>query len=499
MSKQEEYFTTPPPTPPRVWSSPTFAWKACVWGLFKYSLMVAVGAQLYVRFVMRGQSRWVPPEHGRPPTGVQLVPAVNETAMMASFWRDYSRIATAYEDSDELFKEADISSRLIEVMFAALSAPTSAEEEKEHKQIDRLIEGRARQIDLARMEWKLFTDTRDRLMYNLINPEQPWRIYLDEDPVDESRAAEISGSWVTMLQKFGGAAPTSFPSPGMPETKTEESMNTTSNGEPVSTSREGFDEQSMAAVALAAHRITTELADMHYEIFKDWDPAITHLREARRIELLFLTELRFLSPRRLVWSSQNSLAVSLVLGRMEILQRSHVNIQKTLDWLGGRFPPEQSEETQDPALWLGSARELLGAWDKLLVATEEGVLMLLRRRDVRSKYRRTYAEASWSDWKDRNCGGTSCYDANGAEQRLIGGTNPTADVAADEVAWIKQIGGDGTPRVSIAKYDEACCAKGTLGHRLKHGSNEPIERQYPEREEADDRFGNYFRWTYRVL
>ncbi|KAI0967989.1 hypothetical protein F4678DRAFT_230487 [Xylaria arbuscula] len=400
--------------------------------------------------------------------------STNETAMMERFWNNYTRIMTGYDHDDEYFVSAIIATEQIEKMFKAIPAP-SPQEETAYADMQRRIEWRARQVRLLYDEWEKVMQVRERVMYDILNPEK-WRVYLDEQPIDETKAAEVSGSWVAMTRKFGIPEPTACVDDLGIERKPVINITVIGNGKTEWEDRNQFYEQNMASVAEAGSRITGELDRLYIMLFKDWDweTALSHLREARKTEDGFIKQLRVKSPMHHIWSNCYPISLKTLVERMEEKHRAHVNICRTLKWLKARFPYEKPVMIQDPAAWLGSAKELFRQWPGLGNATEEGILMMLRRRHVRQHWKRTYAEASWADWKSRNCGCTSCYevDVNDGKPFLEG--KAVAEIAADEAKWVKDIEGNGT-RVSRDKYEEACCAKGHLGHRLKHNSNAPQE------------------------
>ncbi|KAI1305495.1 hypothetical protein F5Y03DRAFT_153256 [Xylaria venustula] len=403
-------------------------------------------------------------------------PRSTDETIMASFLDDYKRIMTGYDRDDEYFASVNVATEQIQKMFAAIPSPPSAQEVRAFSDMQRSIERRAQQIKFAYDGWEKVVKARESVMYEILNPEEEWRVYLDEQPIDEAKAAEVSGSWVAMTRKFGVPEPTACVGGLGNLTKPSVNINVDDNGKAEWEDREEFYEQNMALVAEAGSQITNELDRLYTKLFEDWnwDSALSHLREAWRTEEGFIKNLRSKSPKGYMWSNCHPISLRTLVERMEGIHRGHVNIYRTLQWLKAHFPHKEPKIIQDPAEWLGSAKELFRQWYVLGNATEEGILMMLRRRDVRLQWRRTYAEASWADWKSRNCGGTSCYEVDANDGKLFLHGKPVAAVAADEAEWVKTIEGNGT-RISREKYEEACCAKRQLGHRLKHNSNSPKE------------------------
>ncbi|KAI3332741.1 hypothetical protein F4824DRAFT_280950 [Ustulina deusta] len=383
------------------------------------------------------------------PAKAEPSPPINETAVMATFWNDYRQLMTAVEDYDEWFADADAATRAIQAMFVVLPPPGS-HEKAIYKEMLRLIEWRNRQMKLAQLEWNAFHDARDRLVYDMVAQNAPWSGYVDREREDSKKkrldTTEVYSWKSTEAAEGGKYGP--------------------------------LDRQTLEAVAFSTHQTTDELVRIHTALFENWDPAHTHLREARGAEMAFIATLRRLSSKGITWTSQNAVALPVLTGRMEKLQAIHERMETALGWLRERFPSDAPDNLEEQAAWLRSAAELLEAWAQVLADTQEGVLYMLRRRDVRSKAERLHAEASWKEWKERNCGDTSCYDAPsmmGSVSRFFGQANPLAEVAEDETMWIKSLGGDGTPRIRRSVYDKACCRKGTmLHHQLKHGARQTL-------------------------
>lgn len=174
----------------------------------------------------------------------------------------------------------------------------------------------------------------------------------------------------------------------------------------------------------------------------------------------------------------------------------------------GHGAKEELVHVPELFVWVQSAMELLNAWSTVLMDVEEGVLMALRRKEI-AEEKKLIAEktqdnggigattdqqaadgkggdgttssgfdyeASWQRWKQRNCGGTSCYDVATPAARLrhlFGGTENNKKPLAGE-AWDER---DRFPdwEVGVWKgiYEKACCQEAALANILKHGETTP--------------------------
>ena len=246
---------------------------------------------------------------------------------------------------------------------------------------------------------------------------------------------------------------------------------------------------------------------------------------ARMAEERFVQRLVAASSQGALWQARKSVdAVRTLERRICGIHHTHAEMRRALAWLENRFPslrgPAVVDDDEDGAgdalvdtkvkgyldkavirdgrgkkkvvpelfVWVKSAVELLGAWSTVLMDVQEGLLIAMRQRELRRQAREWEGgegeqkapfgtqedyEESWRQWKQRNCGATSCYEQTSAKARLKhvlapGHGRPLANDAWDEH---KYLGWD----IGIWKgvYEEACCGKGTLANVLKFGQRTP--------------------------
>ncbi|GAP88625.1 hypothetical protein SAMD00023353_3300820 [Rosellinia necatrix] len=425
--------------------------------------------------------------------------------------REYGYFMTATEDYSDWFAGADAATRAIDAELASLPPPPpppprpssragdgdgdgdgvrDCEAEAAYERDRGLVEARARHLRLARGEWDAFQTTRERLVGALAGAGPQWRAYAyayaDDRPVPSSppsavwRAAGVGGR---RCRRLGGDffnATTKAAAVDGEKKEEEERRDECEDGHREARGR--------AALVRSARCVVGELGRTRAELFAAWDPAQTHLRAAAEAEDAFVGGLVRRGggrPRSTVWAAAwTGVALRELQGRMRTLGQRNETMATALEalregGLGGGGGGEGGEGDDDDSS-VENAKELLRAWSEVLMDAQEGVLYMLRRRDVRGRPRGVAGqEGSWEAWKSRNCGSTSCYEAPSAAgdiKRMFGKGNPAAGVAQDEVNWTKSLGGDGTLRVPRGVYEKACCENGVLAHRLKYGSNQ-LSRQ----------------------
>ncbi|KAI0537745.1 hypothetical protein GGR58DRAFT_330759 [Xylaria digitata] len=403
----------------------------------------------------------------------------NDARGMGPFWHNYGAVMTGAEDFDDWFTDVDAATRTIQVMLNVIPLPKGAEENV-YEYVRRHVESRATQVKLAYDEWRRFLDGRERLVRDMVTTSGTSHIYVNGRPVDSITAAKLR-NWryvdneVDMrlsIQALGGDIMYFNPrgdSYRNPERKEIDAP-------------DPLDGQSVDALKKSGRAVTQELVRTHTELFREWDPVQAHIREALKAEQTLLRMLRQASPKWHLWTPKLATALPTLLKRMEGLQGRHVTMGTTLERLQKRFPGGQPEFTGDqPGMtedqdgWLETAKELLRGWATVLMDAQEGVLLMLRQRDIRSQIpSATDLKASWEAWKGRNCGDTSCYSKPGLATTIkkFFGVSRTAEVAQDEVSWLRSLGGDAVPKIWRGVYEVACCGDRELAHCLEQGKKQ---------------------------
>jgi hypothetical protein len=400
---------------------------------------------------------------------------LDKSSTMTPFWRDYHDILTSAEDYSNWFEDADDSQHAINIMWAVQPPPAAQHEEAAYTRTQKLIESRAQHLKSARAEWSEFLHRQAHLVGDMASSGALWRVYVDGQPLNSTEVSKLGEDWAAIVQRFE----TLPPSPRSSEPDLEAIAHGRVGEE--EKEKKTLKNQTFSALTLSTRRITDELRRGHNELFADWGPIHEHVHEAQDAEKAFIGRLRSSSSKGSLWTARHATALPQLKKRLDGLRKQHKRMNSTLELLQERFSQDVVEKKkQDQTAWLNSAKELLQGWATILMDTQEGVLFMLRRQDLKlqglgrsdSDY-----DASWKEWKSRNCGGTSCYDAPSALgniKRAFATKKPVAGVAEDERSWRKSLGGDATPRVWRGVYDKACCENGTLAELLKYGSRQPF-------------------------
>ncbi|RWA07960.1 hypothetical protein EKO27_g7145 [Xylaria grammica] len=325
--------------------------------------------------------------------------------------------------------------------------PPELHEEHIYNHMQGLIKVQARHVRLARTEWGRFLDVRDRLVRDVVGANWYSRVHADGESADEGGT---QWGWTTAAQ-----------------------------GHEIVDGKTGDSEEGgriLAALATTAHRTTGDIVRTHTELFESWDLAHVHIREALRAERALIRSLCKASPKGEVWTTRHAVALPLLARRMDKLEPTHEAMREPLERLQDQFPSEGPMIIESEATWLEDVEELLRGWATAYMDVQEGVLHMLRRRDVKKQPRRRYPSSSWGEWKRRNCGGTSCFDERGVVQSVkqaFRTGDPIAEVAGDETRWLESLGGDEAPRVWGDMYEKACCEDSMLAHWLRNGASQP--------------------------
>ncbi|KAI8634469.1 hypothetical protein F5Y19DRAFT_212052 [Xylariaceae sp. FL1651] len=366
---------------------------------------------------------------------------LNYTSKMAPFWRNYRDILTTTEDYETWFADVDAGTNAIQSMWAAVPAPTTPHDEAVYTNMQKFIQSRAEYLRLARGEWDGFLAMRDRLVHDMLR------------------------SGTTTKRNKGETATATA---AVPEEKLQDR----------------FSNQTLAALTRSARRITEELVRAHADLFEARNGALefaarVHVFAAENAERGFMGRLKSRSLKNCLWTEQLAKALPTLKKRMDKLRYQHEGMKAGLEWLQGQFSrdAEESLSAKDQLVWLKRAKELLQTRAAVLMDVQEGVLFAVRRKELEGKDReKVDYGALWEQWKNRNCGGTSCYDPQGvlsSIKRVFISKKPMAGVAEDEASWSSSSKRQETYRVWRSVYDKACCEDGTFANQLKYASKQP--------------------------
>ncbi|KAI1438984.1 hypothetical protein GGR50DRAFT_216240 [Xylaria sp. CBS 124048] len=381
---------------------------------------------------------------------------------MPLFWTDYKFVMTPAADLEDWFDDTTAATRFIGTMFST-KVLRSHREEGSHRRMWDQIELRAKQARLAQAEFNTYITKRNRLIGELLSDRAPWRFYIEGRGLNDTDEKKIGEN----LDEI--------------ERKSESKTVYLEMGD--ESQMEALDDEKFASLMRFERQIIDELHRTQTELFEDWDPSHVHVREAWKIEQQFIAELKDRSTKGVFWTTLLEQSLYVLGRRMDGVQQCHQNMKAMLATLQlkHRGDPWIEIEGENRVARVREARELFRAWASLLMGMEKGMLLKIRQNDIKRWDPETTDYdfwSSWSEWKLRNCGGTSCFGTPGILERLkrlFGLGKPVVGVAKDELSWWERLGGDKSLRISRDVYEKACCENGTYAQLLRKGRSREAE------------------------
>jgi len=408
------------------------------------------------------------------------------TRNLGHFWENYRMIMAPNRDYGYWFDDANGSMNVIRVMWAAIEPPSTSQEKTVHQRTRKLMEVRAEELRLARVEWEKFLDTRTRLLLGLVDDKAPWRVYVNEEPVsNKTGQGDAAGgrNWTEdIVQKFQSAGT----APPIIEHKKFNLSHLQGGeggdgGEVLSTH---FDNVTYLALENSARMVTREIVEGHALLFRDMPAVLEHLNKAQEAENAFIRQVIDNTTKIDMWTLECATGLPKLRRWVKKLLKLGQRMEVPVKWLEDRFPISGGgtallKEEKKTLEWMKTSEELLRVWGAVLMDLQEGLLLMLRQEDVtqdkvkaRNSPKKIDFDASWDAWKKRNCGGTHCYDPaspfGGLKKILIGAK--TAKVASDEANWSKEKYGEQKHRIWRGIYQKACCEDSELALLLRNGS-----------------------------
>jgi hypothetical protein len=418
------------------------------------------------------------------------------TRNLGHFWEHYRMIMAPNRDYGYWFDDATESMNIIRIMWGGVAPATTPEAAAVHRHYEELMELRAEEIRLARVEWEKFLDTRTRLLLHLLDDKSPWRVYVNESTAMKKKNnstnnnAEEGGArnWTEdIAHEFLSGATTP------PKIVEHEEFNLTRLQEGEEGHGDGGEEvlnthvnnETYLALENAARMVTREIVEGHALLFRDMPAVLEHLGKARKAEDEFIKDVLDHTWKRDLWTLEYARGLLRAHAWVGKLMKLGERMEVPVKWLEDRFPISDGgtallEKETKTLEWMKTAEELLRVWGAVLMDLQEGLLITIRHDDVahdmtlkagNSSTEVDY-DASWDAWKKRNCGGTYCYDPaspfGGLKEVLIG--VKTAKVASDEANWSKEKYGEQKRRIWRGIYQKACCENSELAMLLRNGT-----------------------------
>ncbi|KAI0133360.1 hypothetical protein F4776DRAFT_664119 [Hypoxylon sp. NC0597] len=405
---------------------------------------------------LHNPKEWELPDGGEIPPEPTIIPIVVEpqynvvdlTNAMEPLWKGYQSLLF-HNASGSWFNEAEANNKLISDMFNAVpSWDENGTENAKRPQIRAMMERRAKYLAGGNAAFKQFLDVRQQIIRDLISNHYMWRQYAGRNEVTEC-----------LLQIAEGKNPL--------ETKDSEMKDYP------------------AETVVYAHHLAYNMS----RLFKDtWIPAIDSMvnriedvrhytASALLMETPLIEHLQAESTNAHLWNSSRHDGVTHeLLSKVVGLREVSKDVLELLKLIKAGWPRANTvaKTSQETFLFRARvARDLMQHWAMVVMYSEEGVLFGSRRNQYTKAGRGPESEydASWKEWKKRNCGGTSCLGVENTIDmlKIIWGFDTLPGCAQDEAEWkaTPNVPKD-LPGVLPGTYEEACCVDGKLAHFLKY-------------------------------
>ncbi|KAI5928195.1 hypothetical protein F4810DRAFT_183321 [Camillea tinctor] len=385
---------------------------------------------------------------------------LNFTSEMAPFWGAYREIL-ASPQYDGWFTDVDEASAAIGQLVESYPKPINGTAEydlavRNYARIMGLVKRRHSALDLARTEYANFLAARGKQVREMLGSGSLWQLYVEDrfklGSVDNETAAAAAAHLLEVPSYLNGTL-------------------------------DLFTNATYGSLTMSARRLAEKLVYANRKLWKPGEMglevigrAIIHVANSGENELVPL--LLAGSPRPGLWTDKHAKSMGVLVGRMERARAQYEALRTGLEWFFTRFTQDVQRSMSgraDLLVWVQSASEIVKEWASLLVDTQEGLLISLRREELaKAKAALNYDyEKLWEDWKLRNCGGTSCYDVytkTNAVKRAFGkGGKPLASVAEDEKKWSENFEDNEHAKIWPEVYEKGCCEDGPLQFNLKYG------------------------------
>ncbi|KAI1374786.1 hypothetical protein F4677DRAFT_156073 [Hypoxylon crocopeplum] len=382
------------------------------------------------------ESKW------RDPDMTLVYDDLDFTDAMEVFWVGCREILLDNADFDLWFDDVALNDVVISTMIDALPLGYHADQKGDDyitlPRIEKVITTRATRLAKAKAEFTGFLAARDQILRDVISNGTLWHYH------------SMGGDEI-----------------GLADARTS--------------SLEDYDQ--------AVLKITKGMVQKLFQIHSDlWtqngigEDMAKHIAAARKLvdnargfERQGVQKLKMKSAKGSLWDrkTQGDVLWQLSL-RMVKLQNQHNRMTRALEVARDRLDAGEKTRTTQGQIqyWRRNTRYILNNWHRMIMNSQHGILFSIRRRELKAAEDLSYLEliVLWDYWKGRNCGGTSCYDADGNIARLLRiirmQWKPLAFRAKDELEWARYRRGE-RRKVWRGVYEKACCVESTIADFLK--------------------------------
>ncbi|KAI2465634.1 hypothetical protein F4781DRAFT_19927 [Annulohypoxylon bovei var. microspora] len=426
---------------------------------FWISVVVATLVILVTRFIVADLTEEREPKPRKPDSRT-----MNISEAMVPFWRGSQTIFHDDTGSEPWFDSAEANSRTIATMMETVPLSFDTDPKGDDYILIPRIETRIkeREAHLAKAEtaFEYFFAAREKLLHRLLMSRLLWHWYAD------------GGQGIKYLVHLA---------------RQKESEDVTHS------------EEKYNNVAGPAKRIVIDTVQTYRSLWERNDTGIfmeknlakmkEHLSKALAAEVQVIKHLKKKSSKGHMWDvRQDGIVMHQLLARASSLENAYKDVkvgleQMRLSWMGSEKSNYIPRTSQEAAFaWARGVEDLLKNWGALLLNSHLGTLFATRREEFKNvkDIRKFDFDTSWNQWKQRNCGGTSCYDTDNSYRRVARLLNsyipPIAHRAKDELKFTK------IQRRGV--YEKACCQDGIVALLLKYGPVTTIESKAKSKDKS---------------
>ncbi|KAI2632636.1 hypothetical protein GGS26DRAFT_84941 [Hypomontagnella submonticulosa] len=208
--------------------------------------------------------------------------------------------------------------------------------------------------------------------------------------------------------------------------------------------------------------------------------ALQQIGLAQAFEVQAIRLLQIKSGRDRIWNvTQHGVVLERLYKRVDNLYHATLDIEQIQSriYVAINRPTSIVRDHRGSAVyWEQATQELLKGWEGVMLNSQEGLLFHLRQRELQKRILGPYhnSRTSWNKWKQRNCGGTTCYDRSNIWREFVAELGlrrrPVAGSTRDENRLDPTRFGTTVPKIWQSSYEKACCSNDeSLINFLKSG------------------------------
>ncbi|KAH9885919.1 hypothetical protein F4778DRAFT_759614, partial [Xylariomycetidae sp. FL2044] len=363
---------------------------------------------------------------------------------MTPLWDDYRDILTDAE-YETWFDGVDAATKIIDEMVDAV--PKNKYPPLSVSALRDQVNERAAALKRAATEFDQFVGARAAMVRRMLRKSEFRPRSVDGKVLDGFSDSPKGVSGLRYLEL--GLGRTSE------EEEEEKKSSSKNDAPPINTT------ETLSLLADTAYRLVQSISQLQTDLWKpediDWDhgSVANAVSAAAKAERAFIGALTRMSTKGHLWTAGASADTMRTLEeKVDLLGKQYVRMQGRVDRIRDAFDAQYRsaqdkihaasvhnddssrssttaatttttttdvEDNEYLLAWGKLVADLLESWVTLSLDTQEGLLISMRKSEIQAlstaeegkQQQQPTRSASWDQWKRRNCGGTSCYDAEG--------------------------------------------------------------------------------------